>query len=246
MKNIRWQIVIGLILISLSALLYSLHYVIYKDAHHIFLYLLGDIAFLPIEVLLVTLIIHRFLQQREKDILMQKMNMVIGTFFSEVGNKLLEHFLGFNSHALRGNRHMIVSAEWSDKDFDEAVKFISGHQSHVDIHKGNLNELKDFLQDRRLFLLRLLENQNLLEHDSFTDLLWAVFHLSEELDARQDLSQLTEKDGKHLELDINRAYNHLLFEWLMYMKHMKKSYPYLFSLAVRTNIFRDDPSPEVK
>jgi len=30
-------------------------------------------------------------------------------------------------------------------------------------------------------LLGLLGNPNLLEHDSFTDLLWAVFHLMEEL-----------------------------------------------------------------
>lgn len=246
MKHIRWQIVLGLILISISALFYSIHYAIFKDANHIFLYLIGDIAFLPIEVMIVTLIINRLLQQREKDILMQKMNMVIGTFFSEAGNGLLEHFLRFNSHSLRGNKYMIVSAEWSDKDFNEAVRFISGHKAEVDIRKGSLDDLKDFLHEKRLFLLRLLENQNLLEHDSFTDLLWAVFHLSEELDARQDLSLLAEMDGKHLELDINRAYNHLLFEWLMYMKHMKKSYPYLFSLAVRTNIFRDDPSPEVK
>lgn len=246
MKNVRWQVVLGLILIGLSALFYSIHYSIFKDAHHIFIYMLGDIAFVPIEVLLVTLIIHRVLQQREKDILMQKMNMVIGTFFSEVGNELLKHFLIFNSQALRGNKHMIVSAEWTDKDFNDAVKFISGHKAEVDIQKGSLEDLKGFLLERRLFLLRLLENQNLLEHDSFTDVLWSVFHLLEELDSRKDLSQLTDKDGKHIALDINRAYNCLLNEWLMYMKHMKKSYPYLFSLAVRTNIFRNDPSPEVK
>lgn len=38
----------------------------FSGPHHIFIYLVGDIAFVPIEVLLVTLIIHRLLETREK------------------------------------------------------------------------------------------------------------------------------------------------------------------------------------
>lgn len=246
MKNVKWQIVLGLILISLSALFYSIHYAIFKDAHHIFIYMLGDIAFVPIEVLLVTLIIHRLLQHREKAILMQKMNMVIGTFFSEVGNGLLQHLLVFSSETLCGNKHLAISAKWSSKEFSEAVKCVPGINTDIDISKGDLDELKAFLHEKRVFLLRLLENQNLLEHDSFTDLLWSVFHLLEELESRKNLSGLTEKDSQHLALDMNRAYGCLLNQWLLYMKHLKESYPYLYSLAVRTNIFSNDPSPEVK
>ena len=29
----------------------------------------------------------------------------------------------------------------------------------------------------------------------------------------------------------------LIAEWLAYMRHLKKNYPYLFSLALRTNPF---------
>jgi hypothetical protein len=58
MKRSRWLIILSSFLIALSALLYLIHYEIFKDAHHIFIYMIGDIAFLPIEVLLVTLIIH--------------------------------------------------------------------------------------------------------------------------------------------------------------------------------------------
>ena len=43
---------------------------------------------------------------------------------------------------------------------------------------------------KRDFLLRLLENPNLLEHDSFANLLLAVFHLTEELAQRRDLDRL--------------------------------------------------------
>ena len=88
------------------------------------------------------------------------------------------------------------------------------------------------------------ENPNLLEHESFAELLWAVSHLSEELDHRQNLGNLTQTDSKHLAGDIERAYRLLMREWLSYMEHLKKEYPYLFSLAVRTNPFDPEASVE--
>ena len=44
-------------------------------------------------------------------------------------------------------------------------------------------------------------------------------------------------DYEHLENDIRRAYSLLIVEWIVYMRHLHNSYPYLFSLAVRTNPF---------
>ena len=90
----------------------------------------------------------------------------------------------------------------------------------------------------------LLENPNLLEHDTFTDTLWAVFHLTDELAHREDLKSLPETDVRHLSGDIDRAYKCIVAEWLEYMKHLKRDYPYLFSLAVRTNPF--DPAARVE
>ena len=93
--------------------------------------------------------------------------------------------------------------------------------------------------------MRLLNNPNLLEHDSFTDLLWAVFHLTAELAHRKDLGSLPETDCEHIAGDIKRAYSSLAHEWLNYMKHLKNNYPYLFSLAIRTNPFDVNASPVV-
>ena len=116
----------------------------------------------------------------------------------------------------------------------------------IDIHKGNLEELRSFIIGKRSFLLRLLENPNLLEHDEFTELLWAVFHLAEELSHRESVTGLPETDYDHLAGDIKRAYGLLVREWLSYMEHLKSNYPYLFSLAIRTNPFNPQASVEVK
>jgi hypothetical protein len=67
--------------------------------------------------------------------------------------------------------------------------------------------------------------------------LWAVFHLTEELSARPGFDRLPAVDLDHLTNDIKRVYRVLITEWLMYMRHLQKEYPYLFSLAMRTNPF---------
>ena len=92
MKHIRWQVLLGILLAVLSGVIYVIHFFIFHDPHHIFIYMVGDIAFVPVEVLLVTLIIHQLLSQREKKNRLEKLNMVIGAFFSDVGMELLTFF----------------------------------------------------------------------------------------------------------------------------------------------------------
>ena len=49
----------------------------------------------------------------------------------------------------------------------------------------------------------------------------------------------------HLSGDITRAYGLLVREWLAHMEHLKREYPYLFSLAVRMNPFDPEASAVV-
>ncbi len=244
-RPFNWQIFLGLSLIALSALLYLFHYTVFKDGHHIFLYLIGDIAFLPIQVLLVTLIIDRLLNVREKRSLLKKLNMVIGAFFSEVGTDLLKTFFRFTLHQDEIRKDFAEKNDWSNKAFSNIYKRLKNYDYRMESQKGDLVDLKDFLLRKREFLLALLENPNLLEHESFTELLWAVFHLTEELAFRADVKQLPDADYSHLSGDIKRAYTLLMAEWLAYMKHLRDNYPYLFSLSARMNPFDPNASPIV-
>jgi hypothetical protein len=240
------QICLGLLLILLSVLFYLIHFALFRDAHHIFIYLVGDIAFVFIEVLLVTLIIHQVLSEREKRAMLKKLNMVIGAFFSEAGMPLLKQFWAFDTETETFGRHLNIDNEWSPEHFDKMEEILSSREFKINVHKGNLEETRSFLIDKRAFLLRLLENPNLLEHEEFTELLWAAFHLAEELSHRKTVHGLPDTDYDHLAGDIKRAYGLLVREWLSYMEHLKANYPYLFSLAVRTNPFNPQASVEVK
>jgi hypothetical protein len=246
MKNIRWQVFLGLALLISSAVFYLLHYFIFKDAHHIFLYLIGDIAFVFIEVLLVTMILHQLLSAREKRSKMEKLNMVIGTFFSEVGTGLLVYLSNADPKLDSIKKDLIVTNNWSEKEFTRVHRRLKEYDYRVDIHKLNLNDLRFHLIEKRDFLLRLLENPVLLEHESFTELLRAVFHLTEELQSREETEGLPETDYQHLGGDIKRAYSLLVNQWFDYMKYLKTAYPYLFSLAIRTNPFDKEASPIVR
>lgn len=246
MKRALSWIILCTAMIVLSAAVYFVHYLIFRDAHHIFIYLIGDIGFVFIEVLLVTLIIHQLLSMREKRAKLNKLNMVIGAFFSEAGTKLLELFSAFDPRAEQTGKDLVMTADWSRKDFFATSKRMKGYDYAVEPREGDLSGLRDFLVGKRKFFVRLLENPNLLEHESFTDLLWAVFHLSEELEKREDLSGLPDTDYQHLAGDIKRAYGQLVSEWLSYMEHLKDNYPYLFSLAVRTNPFNPEARVVVK
>jgi predicted metal-dependent hydrolase len=73
-----------------------------------------------------------------------------------------------------------------------------------------------------------------------------VFHLTEELLYREDLTNLPDSDYQHLSNDIIRIYKILFDEWLRYVEHLRREYPYLFSLVLRTNPFNPEASVIVK
>lgn len=250
LKRIDWKVRIGIFLVILSAILYLLNFTLFHEAEKVWFYLSIDMAFVPLEVLLVVLVIESVISRREKSIMLEKLNMVIGVFFSEVGTELLGEISKFDSKSRKTSNKLIINANWADEDFINAKKEIENRKYHLEIHGDIpdslkfLSDTKEFLTGKRKFLLALLENPNLLEHETFTELLRAVFHLTEELEKRKNIYQLPYADYDHLNLDTERAYNLLIFEWLEYMEHLMNNYPYLFSLAMRTNPF--DPNATVE
>ena len=246
MNNRKFYTTLGAAFVATSALLYFVQFLIFRDARNLFFYLIHNLAFLPLEVFLVVIVIERILARREKQALLLKLNMVVGTFFSEVGNESIRRILPSLKNREELLHKLDVKSKWTHKEFRAALAFVDKTQYRPDINLVNLPELKSFLVSKRNFLLRLLENPNLLEHERVTDLLWATFHLMEELEARPNFNNLPEADLRHLELDIERMYRQLTGEWVSYVEHLKNKYPYLFSLLVRTHPFQNSPSAVVK
>ena len=248
---LSWTARLGLLLVIISLLLYILNLVLFKDPKDTYFYLSIDMAFLPIEVLFVVLVIESVISNREKRILLEKLNMVIGTFFSEMGTDLLQYISKYDKDTDSIRQNLIITGDWSEKEFKTATDKMKEYDYRLEISGKErsikfLEDLKAFLLDKRSFMLILLENPNLLEHETFTELLRAVFHLTEELDKRKNIKKLSDVDYQHLQGDVERVYKLLIFEWLLYMEHLMKNYPYLFSLALRVNPFDPDAKVEIE
>jgi hypothetical protein len=236
MKKLGWRLKFSILLILLSVILYSIHYFLFRDVHLILVYFIDELAFIPIQVLLVSLVIDRVIKQRETEGLIEKLNLIIGVFFNEVGTNILKYFTAVDSNVDEIANFFIVGASWEDKDFKKALEKCKDYNFEIEINKVNLEEMNEYLLSKREFLLRLLENPNLLEHETFTHLLTAVFHLQDELSSR-NLLELCESEKKHLENDIKRVYQASAGQWVLYIKHLKNTFPYLFVTALTNNPF---------
>jgi len=233
-------------LVAAFVVLYAIDYFAYPDLRSTLgYYALLDIAMIPINVLIVGLFLNRLLAARERAELLTKMNMAIGAFFSQAGTALITQLCAFDTDTVADRPHMIFTRDWTSKDFKVHRSAVCSEEHPMDADASDILALRDSLEELRPVILGLLQNGNLLEHGSFSDMLWALSHLTEELSVRCNLSALSPADKAHIELDMARAYGRLLGEWLLYVCHLKTHYPFLFSFVVRTNPFDPDAKVEV-
>ena len=240
--RLRSIIIAGLTAVFASGAMYLVDYLMFRDTKQLLIQLVDDLAFIPISVFIVVVVLERLLNRQEKLLILNKLNMVIGAFFSEVGNTLIHRLLNSYGNNKEISKSFSIDASWTHDHFKSAIVASVSIASEPNGRAINFEDLKAFLANERQFLLNLLENPNLMEHDKFSDLLWAIFHLSEELDARPSVADLSGPDIKHIEEDIGRLYGQLISQWLSYAEYLQDKYPYLFSLTVRMNPFLSQPS----
>lgn len=228
-----------IIVLTITAVcLYLIQYAIFHEPGESVFLLLQDLAFVPVQAIIVTLVLERLINLVEKQNKLKKTNVIISAFFSEAGTPILFAFAEQNVNH-QGFPELLALSENTDRNLKMVKKSVDGFDYHIHVTPEKLEKLKGILADRKSYLISLLENNNLMEHDSFTDMLWAVFHVADELQTRGNLEELTAADYAHLSTDILRAYKILILEWLSYIKYLKTEYPYLYTIAVRKNPFGD-------
>ncbi len=173
--------------------------------------------------------------RREKEVRMEKRNMIVGLFFSEIGTKLMKIFALADSQRNLLYEKFSMARDLEEKSISHRPCISNDLRFDVDLNQLDLEWLRQFVSSKGDLLLRLLENPTLLEHESFTELLRAIFHVRDEFMNRDLLAELPDSDKRHLSRDMERAYKLLASHWLIHIRFLKRHYPYLFSLAVRTN-----------
>jgi hypothetical protein len=149
MKQKKWEIYLGLGLGVASFTTYYIQILIFHDVRAILSDLLTQIAFLPIYILLSTIVIDRLLSRREKGQKVKKLNMVIGAFFSEVGFELLQSLAKFDRTSEETAR-LILLNDWSEK-VNRMKQRLRKNGFQMNSREGELVELKAELVKKGIF-----------------------------------------------------------------------------------------------
>ncbi|ADC47056.1 hypothetical protein mru_1206 [Methanobrevibacter ruminantium M1] len=249
-KEMNWKIKFAIIMFVLAVLIFLARYLICGDGEEIIAYLWKHIGFIPIDILIVALVLEEIMGRKEHEAILEKIDMLMGTFFSEIGNDLIAELSKANVNKANTDDLKAIKS-WNDKDYDNKLKELKNNP--VDF-KANiapeeredfLNRIQSLLVENREFLVNLINNPNLLEKDEFSSLLLALLHLDEELARRGELTDIKDADFNHLNGDMKRVYSKLVYEWVYYLKYLNKHYPYMISLAIRTNPFDSEADVHV-
>ena len=250
-KRLSWKVKFSIVMVLLIIIIYGSNYLVLGDAEHIISYVWTHLGFIPVDILLVAFILDEIIGKKEKEAMLEKLDMLMSTFFSEVGNDLISQLSSVNKYTANTENLKLIK-NWDDKDYEAKLaelKSISiDFQADVPAEEREefLENLRVFLASKREFIINLMTNPNLLEKEEFTGLITAILHLDEELEHRKDLALVQDADFGHLNGDMQRVYGKLVYEWVYYLKYLNKHYPYMIALIVRTNPFDADADVYVK
>lgn len=247
----RWKIKFSIIMVIAIIVIYGSNILILKDPEHVVSYIWTHLGFIPVDILIVAFVLDEIISKKEKEAMMEKLDMIMSTFFSEIGNDLIGQLSSVNAHKADTN-YLESIKNWDDNDYKNKLKEIKNQSIpfKADVaaedREEYLTNIRDLLINKREFIIGLLNNPNLLEKEEFSGLLTAILHLDEELEHRPDLSKVSDIDFNHLNGDMERIYNKLIHEWIYYLRYLNKHYPYMIALIVRTNPFDENADAYVK
>jgi len=247
----RWKIKFSILMVILIIIIYGSNYLVLGDPEHIISYIWTHLGFIPVDILIVAFILDEIIERKEKEAMLEKLDMLMSTFFSEVGNDLITQLSSVNKY--KANTENLKSIKnWDEKDFENKLVELKNSSAdfRADISPEEreefLENLRTLLSTKREFIINLINNPNLLEKEEFTGLINAILHLDEELEHRTDLALVNDADFGHLNGDMQRVYDKLVYEWVYYLKYLYKHYPYMIALIIRTNPFDETADVYVK
>ncbi len=247
----RWKIKFSIIMVIAIIIIYGSNILVLKDPEHVISYIWTHLGFIPVDILIVAFVLDEIISKKEKEAMMEKLDMIMSTFFSEVGNDLISQLSSVNKHKA-DTSYLESIKSWDGKDYENKLKEIKNINIpfRADVTSEDreeyLTNIRNLLINKREFIVGLLNNPNLLEKEEFSKLLTAILHLDEELEHRPDLSKVTDVDFNHLNGDMERIYNILIHEWIYYLRYLNKHYPYMIALIIRTNPFDANADAYVK
>jgi hypothetical protein len=229
MKNLKHYLFVSFILILISFIMFLIHDLIFGQLENTIYYSFMNLCFIPINILGVTLVFEKLVERRARIERLNKLNMLVGLFFSDIGFTLLKII------AVGDDKIRYLGLDFND--LKSCNDKLSDHEHDIQFEMLDYPKLKELVIGGRDILSNLIVNENILEHETFADLLMALMHLRDEILFIQHKEQLTHDDCVHIKSDLIRVYKALTVQWISYLSHLKHFYPYQYSGAIKFNPF---------
>lgn len=147
MKRLRFEHILIIVLVFIAGLFYALQEIIFHNPAESSYLFFQDLAFLPINIVLVTFVLERVLRSREKRERLEQINILISAFFTETGAAVLETLRPCMDGPEPEKLHM--SARWTDKMFIDAAKDARAGSYHAHPDAETIAQLKELLPQKR-------------------------------------------------------------------------------------------------
>lgn len=217
-----------LILIFSSLVLYTIHYLLFKNIYGTISTVLFSVAFTPLQAVINTQIINKILIQRDKVRNEKKLDMLVENFYSQIGTDLLKIFTTSDSNLSTISAISLDTNCMEDKYFKCLSKALSTYEYSIKENQINFDNIYEILNSNMKVFMSLLNNPILDEDSTFTDTLNSLVHLKKELEFRYIDSNLDNLEKEHIIKDLNSAYKLLSKEWISYIDRLSRLYPDLY------------------
>lgn len=226
------MMLIALSLMTLSALLALVHYLIFDDSHHISSYFLLHLAFLPMHALVLGLVLDELISYREKQARKKRLHMFLGIFFRQMGLDILLQLTILLVNHDELEEMMVVDKDWKHRQFKRAQAAVEAFKPSMRADRVELGRLQDLLRDKENDILAMTRNPVLLEFELLYGTLLSLFHMIEEMHFRGSLDQLPLGEVQHLARDAGKTLVLMVRLWLNYLEFLKSEHPVLFTHQV--------------
>ncbi len=228
-----------LLLLCASALLYAIHYLIFRDLHHLAIFGLHELAFVPLEVILVTLGLDQLVEKTHREEARSKVSIIETLYFNESGGTMLRYLTSFDPDAARLRELLQVTQDWRSSDFRQAIRQLKSYPFLLDLERIDFFGLHYHLSQRHEYYRSMLENPALTQSEAFTEMIMKIYLLWEELDGRTNLYQLPEKDRNYLAELLHEIYRELTEYWLDNVYNHSIHNRFRLHRAIESNPFLD-------
>ncbi len=233
--RLSFEAKLAMVLLLSSFIIYTIFYILFHDLTLLEEYLFIHLGFLPISVLLVTLLLNGLLKRREKAERLEKLNIVVGTFFAELGKDLLRYLSKYDENVEKIAQELMNIENFTEEDFERVKEKLVERRYSIRMDRMNLYELRRFLLEHKEFAIDLLDNPAIIEHEAFTDLLWNVLHVTDELKRIPSFEHMEPEDREDIQGDIEKLYKLLLYEWVRYVQYLRHRHHHIFIYEAKTN-----------